>query len=52
MLYGYLLFNEIPVLYVWIGGVVIFASTLYLAYREAKVARATIAAKAGAPPPS
>ena len=51
-LYGYLLFNEIPVLYVWIGGVVIFASTLYLAYREAKVARATIAAKAGAPPPS
>ena len=51
-LYGYLLFNEVPVLYVWIGGVVIFASTLYLAYREARVARATIAAKAGAPPPS
>ena len=51
-LYGYLLFNEVPVLYVWVGGVVIFASTLYLAYREARVARATIAAKAGAPPPS
>ena len=51
-LYGYLLFNEVPVLYVWIGGIVIFASTLYLAYREAKVARTTIDAKAGAPPPS
>ena len=51
-LYGYLLFNEVPVLYVWIGGIVIFVSTLYLAYREAKVARETIAAKAGAPPPS
>ena len=51
-LYGYLLFNEVPVLYVWIGGIVIFLSTLYLAYREAKVARDTIAAKAGAPPPN
>ena len=51
-LYGYLLFNEVPVLYVWIGGIVVFASTLYLAYREARVARETIAAKAGAPPPS
>ena len=50
--YGYLLFNEVPVLFVWIGGVIIFASTVYLAYREAKVARATIAAKAAAPPPS
>ena len=50
--YGYLLFNEVPVLFVWIGGIVIFASTLYLAFREAKVARATIAAKAAAPPPA
>ena len=49
--YGYLLFNEIPVLFVWIGGVIIFASTLYLAYREAKVARAAFAAGAAPPPP-
>ena len=49
--YGYLLFNEIPVLFVWIGGVIIFASTLYLAYREAKVARATVAAGTAPPPP-
>jgi drug/metabolite transporter (DMT)-like permease len=49
---GYLLFNEIPVLYVWIGGTIIFASTLYLAYREAKVARAKLAAETGPQPPS
>ena len=51
-LYGYMLFSEVPVLFVWIGGIVIFASTLYLAYREARIARDTIAAKAAAPPPS
>ena len=51
-LFGYLLFNEVPVLFVWIGGVIIFASTLYLAYREARVARAAIAAETGPRPPS
>ncbi len=50
--FGYLLFNEVPTLFVWIGGVIIFASTLYLAYREAKVARATISAETGPQLPS
>ena len=48
-LYGYLLFDEVPALLVWIGGILIFASTLYLAYREATLARATGAAS---PPPA
>lgn len=36
-LLGYLLFAEVPDLFVWIGGTVIFASSTYLAYREAKL---------------
>jgi drug/metabolite transporter (DMT)-like permease len=31
---GYLLFAQVPDLFVWIGGGVVFASTVYLAYRE------------------
>ena len=31
---GYLFFREIPDLYVWIGGAVIFAAGFYLAWRE------------------
>lgn len=50
--FGYLLFGEVPVLFVWIGGTIIFASTLYLAYREAKVARADVSARSGPRPPS
>lgn len=49
--FGYLLFGEVPVLFVWIGGTIIFASTLYLAYREARVARADVSARAGPQPP-
>lgn len=33
---GFLVFAEVPELFVWIGGAVIFASSTYLAYREAK----------------
>ncbi|MGI9383889.1 MAG: DMT family transporter [Methyloligellaceae bacterium] len=33
---GFLVFSEIPDLFVWLGGAVIFASSTYLAYREAK----------------
>ena len=50
-LFGYLLFGEVPVLFVWIGGTIIFASTLYLAYREARVARADVSARTGPQPP-
>ena len=35
---GYLLFAEVPDLFVWIGGGVIFASSTYLAYREGRAA--------------
>ena len=31
---GYLAFAEVPDLWVWIGGAVIFASTIYIATRE------------------
>lgn len=33
-LIGYLAFAEVPDLWVWVGGAVIFASTTYIAYRE------------------
>ncbi len=35
---GFLLFGQMPEIWVWIGGAVIFASTTYIAYREAQVA--------------
>jgi drug/metabolite transporter (DMT)-like permease len=38
------LFAEIPTIWTWIGGAVIFASTFYIARREAKVARERAAA--------
>jgi drug/metabolite transporter (DMT)-like permease len=31
---GFLAFGEIPTLYTWIGGVMIFSSMSYIAYRE------------------
>jgi len=34
-LIGYLAFAEVPGVWVWVGGAVIFASTTYIAYREA-----------------
>ncbi len=33
---GFLLFAEVPDLWTWIGGTVIFASTIYIAHRERK----------------
>jgi len=36
---GYLAFGEIPDLWTWIGGTIIFASTTYIAYREAALRR-------------
>lgn len=37
---GYLAFSEIPDLWTWLGGTIIFASTTYIAYREAALRRA------------
>ena len=34
VLIGYLIFSETPEINVWIGGIIIFSSTLYVAYRE------------------
>jgi drug/metabolite transporter (DMT)-like permease len=50
-LFAYLLFAQVPSLWTWLGGGLIFASTFYISHREAKVARlrATTAA-AGAGP--
>lgn len=37
---GYIVFAELPDLWAWIGGSVIFGSATYIAYREARLARA------------
>ena len=37
---GYFLFGEVPGLFVWLGGAMIFASASYIAYRESQIARA------------
>ena len=36
-LFGYFLFDEIPDSWVWFGGIIIFASATYIAYRERQV---------------
>ena len=36
---GYLVWQEIPDAWAWIGGSVIFASATYIAFREAALAR-------------
>ena len=38
-LLGFFLFGQVPEALVWVGGAVIFSSTIYLAYREAVVSR-------------
>jgi len=37
--FGYLLFAEVPTLASWMGGVLIFTSASYIAFREAQLAR-------------
>jgi drug/metabolite transporter (DMT)-like permease len=41
---GYVFFGEVPEVWVWIGGIVIFASTVYIAYRESRERPPSIAA--------
>ena len=36
---GYLLFAEVPGLFVWLGGAIVFASATYIAIRESRLAR-------------
>ena len=38
-LFAYLIFNEVPTLWTWLGGIVIFGSTAYITHREARLAR-------------
>lgn len=45
-IFAYLLFGEVPDQWVWLGAAVIFSSTLYIAHREAVVARAAQARRA------
>ena len=37
VLIGYLIFSEAPQVNTWIGSIIIFSSTLYVAYRERKI---------------
>jgi drug/metabolite transporter (DMT)-like permease len=39
VLIGYLVFAELPDIWVWVGAVVIFGASVYLAHREAVAAR-------------
>jgi len=48
-MFGFLLFAEVPDIWVFVGAVVIFSSTVYLAYREAKIARQTTRSATGPP---
>ena len=45
-LVGYVAFAEVPDVWTWVGGAVIFASSLYIARREAQLARAKARAEA------
>ncbi|MGH6918535.1 MAG: EamA family transporter, partial [Geminicoccaceae bacterium] len=38
---AYLLFAEVPTVWTWLGGAVIFASTAYITHREIKAAAAS-----------
>jgi drug/metabolite transporter (DMT)-like permease len=45
---AYLLFGEVPTIWTWLGGAVIFGSTAYITHREIKAAAADAAAVAAA----
>jgi S-adenosylmethionine uptake transporter len=49
-LVAYVWFAEVPSIWTWVGGAVIFATSIYIAHREAQVARQRAAAQvAGSP---
>ena len=43
---GYIWFGEFPDLWTWVGGIVVFASTIYITYRENRAGEAKPAAAA------
>jgi drug/metabolite transporter (DMT)-like permease len=43
-LIAFFIFGEVPTIWTWVGGAVIFASTFYIARREAQLARARMLA--------
>jgi drug/metabolite transporter (DMT)-like permease len=43
---AYLLFAEVPTVWIWLGGAVIFGSTAYITHRELRAIRASRAAAA------
>ncbi|WP_290984759.1 DMT family transporter [Ferrovibrio sp.] len=47
-LLGYFAFGQVPDLWTWVGGTIIFASTVYISYREHQLAKARILAEAPA----
>jgi len=49
-LVAYLWFAEVPSVWTWIGGALIFLTTIYIAQREAQVARQRSAAQVALPP--
>ncbi len=48
---GYLLFGEVPDIFVWLGGAMILGSTAYIAYREHRLGRSAAPPPAGSPGP-
>ncbi len=46
---GYLVFSEIPTLWTWVGGMMIFAAATYISYRERQVAAARGAGSSATP---
>lgn len=48
-LLGYVFLAEVPEIWTWVGGVIIFSAAMYVAYRESRVRSA--AAPSGATPP-
>ena len=46
---GYLWFGEFPDIWTWIGGAVVFASTLYITYRESRYRKPSVAEDPGPP---
>ena len=51
-LLAYLMFAEVPSTWTWLGGAVIFGASIYIAQREAKVARVRVAAGGAEPVPA
>jgi drug/metabolite transporter (DMT)-like permease len=49
-LVAYLWFAEVPSVWTWVGGAVIFATSIYIAHREAQVAHQRTPAQVAGPP--